>query len=101
MAEEPGGVLVGELGHVGVGEAGEALGQERLGVGPRGVGVGVVALHHDVVDADAVAHLQRGRVVDGAEPEVALHRLRRRDPAPDASVPSHAPAMPDAECSIT
>ena len=43
-------------------------------------------LEQDVVDADAVAHRERRRVLDRAEPEVALQHLGRRelDAAPRA-----------------
>ena len=51
----------------------------RLRVGPGRVGVRVVALHHDVVDADDVALPDGGRVVDGAEPEVAPEHLARQE----------------------
>ena len=49
--------------------------EQGLGVGPGRVGVRVVGLDQDVVDADAVALLETGRVVDRAEPEVALQHL--------------------------
>ena len=75
MTEQARRVLVGHLADVVVGQPGEALPEELLGVGPARVGVRVVDLHHDVVDADALASAQRRRVVDGAEPEVPLHRL--------------------------
>ncbi len=45
-------------------------GEDGLGVGPRGIGMGIVALHHDVIDPDDVAQDHGGRVVDGAVPEV-------------------------------
>src|SRR5262245_558298 len=59
VAEEPGGVLVGDAAHVVAGHAGEALAEQRLRVGPRRVGVRVVGLHHDVVDTDALARVER------------------------------------------
>ncbi len=57
-----------------------------LGVGPGAVAVGVVDLHHDVVDPDGVAGVDRRRVVDGAEPEAAAQHVGR------ALVPAHAVA---------
>ena len=53
--------------------------RERLRVGPGGVGVRVVALEADVVDADVVAQRERRADVDRAEPEVAAQRVDRRD----------------------
>ena len=50
-----------------------------LGVGPGRIGVRVVALHHDVVDADDVALCDGRRVVNGAEPEVAPQHLTRQE----------------------
>ena len=47
-------------------QPGQPLGEEALGVGPRRVGVGVVDLDHDVVDADAVADGPDRRVVDAS-----------------------------------
>src|SRR5579871_406845 len=81
MAEQPRRVLVGHLAHLVVGHAREAVGEQLLGVGPGRVGVGVVDLDHDVVDADPLTRAERRGVVDHAEPEVALHRLRWRDVA--------------------
>ena len=72
------GVAAGHGAQLVVGERAPGLGQHALGVGPRRVGVGVVALHHDVVDADDVALRHGGRVVDGAEPEVAPQHLARQ-----------------------
>ena len=70
-------VLPGELAHVVGGEAADLRVQDLLGVGPGAVLVRVVGLEQHVVDADAVALLEPGRVVDGAEPEVALQHLAR------------------------
>ena len=39
--------------------------------------MGVVALHHDVVDTDHVALGDGGGVVNGAEPEIAAQHLAR------------------------
>ena len=59
-----------------------------LGVGPRRVGVGIVGLDEDVVDADAVSYEHAGVVVERAEPEVAAQHFRRRlvDVAPCGQV---------------
>ena len=46
------------------------VGEDALRIGPGAVAVGIVGLEHDVVDADGLASDQRGRVIDGAEPEV-------------------------------
>src|SRR5262245_47461261 len=59
---------------------------DGLGLGPGAVAVGIVGLHHDVLDADAVARVDRRRVVDRAEPEVALQRLSRAVVGPEAAV---------------
>ena len=69
------------------------VGQHGLGVGPGRVGVGVVALHHDVVDADPWRMRDDRGVVDGAEPEVAAQHLAR------AAAPRARPrlSVPDAE----
>src|SRR5580700_1567899 len=50
---------------------------DHLRVGPAGVAVGIVDLHHDVLDTDAMPGVYRRWVVEGAEPEVALHHLGR------------------------
>src|SRR6185369_17859418 len=65
-AEEPAGVLPGDLVDVGiVGARGVELGQHLLGrIGPEAVGMRVVALPRDDVDADLVAQLQRRLVGD-------------------------------------
>ena len=84
------GVLAGELADLVSGEIAEPVVEQELDVGPSGVGVGVVALDHDVVDADAVTKRERRRVVDGAEPEVALQHLARAqvDTTPHRAPPS-------------
>ena len=65
-AEEPAGVLPRDLVDVGiVGARGVQLGQHLLGrVRPEAVGVRVVALPRDDVDADLMAQLQRRLVGD-------------------------------------
>ena len=63
------------------GQLAQRSARELLGVGPRRVGVRVVAFEHDVVDADAVANFDCGRIIDGAEPEVAAEDLGRQDAA--------------------
>ena len=77
VAEQPRRVARRHHAQLVVGKVPERLLEHGLGVGPGRVGVGVVALHHDVVDADAVAQLDDRRVVDGAEPEVAAQDLAR------------------------
>ena len=52
-----------------------------LGVGPRRVGVRVVALDEDALGADGVEGAERGRVVDRAEPEVTPQHLAREQVA--------------------
>ena len=63
---------------VGRREPADLVGDELLGVRPGRVAVRVVALDHDVVDADDVALDERRRVLDGAEVEVAPEHLRGR-----------------------
>ena len=46
---------------------------------PVGVGVRVVALEHDVVDADAVPHVDAGVVGDEAAEDVLAEQVRRPD----------------------
>ena len=53
--------------------------EQLVGVGPGAVLVRVVGLEQHVVDADEVALLETGRIVDRAEPEVALHDLAGRE----------------------
>ena len=60
-----------------VGDVAPVLLDDELGVGPGAVAVGVVDLDHDVLDADAVAGVDRRRVVDRAEPEVAPQHVGR------------------------
>jgi polysaccharide biosynthesis transport protein len=60
-----------------VGQAGEVVLEQRLRIGPARVGVRVVALDDEVVDADAVPGRPRRLVVESAEPEVALQHLGR------------------------
>jgi len=52
VAEQTRRVLPRDLADLVVGEAGQGHPLRGLGVGPGGVGVGVVGLHHDVVDPD-------------------------------------------------
>ena len=59
-------------------------------LGPRRVGVGVVALPGDDVDADAVAQPQPGRVGDVAGQDVLAEHLRRQLAAEVVVVVSHA-----------
>src|SRR3954452_5181323 len=60
-------------------EAADLRPHDLLRVGPRAVLMGIVRLQQDVIDPDAVALLEAGDVVDGAEPAVALHHLARRE----------------------
>ena len=79
VAEEAAGVAAGHRPQLVVGQRAPGRRQHGLRVGPRRVGVRVVALHHDVVEADHVALRHGGRVVDGAEPEVAPEDLARQE----------------------
>jgi uncharacterized membrane protein YraQ (UPF0718 family)/YHS domain-containing protein len=78
-AEQSGGVLVGQLAELVGGQVAPAPADDLLGVGPSGVAVGIVDLHHDVIDADPVAGVDGGRVVDRAEPEVPGQHLGGTD----------------------
>src|SRR5204862_5001146 len=69
VAVEGGGVLAAHGAALGDGDVAPCGVDDGLGVGPGGVAVGVVDLHHDVLDADGVAGVDGGRVIDGAEPE--------------------------------
>src|SRR5690242_18295149 len=60
VAVELHGVLPADLALVFDREAGQVLLQHRLRVGPGGIGVGVVGLDDDVVDADDVGRLEPG-----------------------------------------
>src|SRR3954454_1288671 len=57
--------------------------KHSLGVRPRAIAVGIVALEADVLDADHVARADGGRIVDRGEPEVALQDLGRTQVAPE------------------
>ena len=62
MAEQRGRVAGADRGPLRSGQVTERGGDDRLAVGPRGVGVGVIGLQADVVDADPLAintHLAR------------------------------------------
>src|SRR5712692_6633613 len=84
VAVEPGGVLAAEGPQLGGGDVAPVLLDHELGVGPGTVTVGIVDLGHHVVDTDAVAGVDRGGVVDRAEPEVSLQDLRRPQIPPEA-----------------
>src|ERR1044072_2244249 len=71
MTEQVRRVLPRDLAHLGGREVAQAVGRAQWRVGPRGVGVRVVALETDVADADVLAQRHRRRDVDRAEPEVA------------------------------
>src|SRR5207302_4662307 len=77
VAEDPHGVLVRHLVDLVVGHARQLLGHRLRRVRPRRVGVRVVALPRDVVDADGVAGLDAGLVADVAEREVVARHLAR------------------------
>src|SRR5688572_6138755 len=79
VVEQPRGVLPRELADVVGREVADLLVQDLLAVGPRAVLVRVVRLEQHVVDADAVAMVESGRIVDRAEPEVAAEDLARRE----------------------
>src|SRR5579862_8684107 len=79
MTEQVRRVLPCDLAHFGRREVAQAVDRTQLGVGPGGVGVRVVALEADVVDADVFAQRHRRRDVDRAEPEVAAQRVGGRE----------------------
>src|SRR5262249_8516293 len=72
VAEERGFVLGRHEAKLVVGHVTPMLLDDPLGVGPGAVAVRVVDLEHHVLHADAVAGVDRRRVIDRAEPEVAL-----------------------------
>src|SRR5436190_13583515 len=86
VAVELGSVLATHHAQLVVGDVTPQLLDHELGVGPRAVAVGIVGLHHDVLHADAVARDDGRRIVDGAEPEIALHHVGRAL-VPSESVP--------------
>ncbi len=75
--EEALGVAVGHHRHLVVGNALQRVGDLLLRVRPRGVGVGVVALPHDPVDADVMAGLDAHALADEADPDVATEDVGR------------------------
>ncbi len=74
-AEQTHGVLVGDLVHLGVGHAGQVLHGHLGGVGPRRVGVGVVALPAHVVELQEAPALHAEGVVDEAGDDALVEHL--------------------------
>src|SRR5438309_11146225 len=68
-------VLAAHLPELGGGDVAPIPVEHVLGVGPGAVTMGIVDLHHDVVDADHMAQADRRWIVDGAEPEVAAQDI--------------------------
>ena len=87
LPEQTSRVLVADLGDPVGRECAEDVVEELLAVGPGAVAVRVVGLEHDVVDADGVTRGDRRRVVDRAEPEVAVQHLGRSQTGALPSVP--------------
>ena len=77
MAKQVRRVLPRDLAHLVVVQSAQATARVVLRVGPRRVRVGIVALQHDVVGTQPVAHRERRRQIDGAEPEVPSHGVDR------------------------
>ena len=84
-----------------VGARGVQLGQHLLGrVGPEAVGVRVVALPGDDVDADLVAQLQRRRVGDVAGQRVLAEHVARQLVAEVAAQPLLVGVVPVAAVEV-
>src|SRR5947209_5031263 len=77
MSEQLAGIAPRDAFDLLGGEVGDLSSQHRLRVGPRRVRVRVVALHEHTVGADQVHHREASRLLDRAEPEVAVHDLAR------------------------
>jgi len=59
------------------GQMPELFAKQALDPGPAGVEVGIVDLDHHLVLPDLVEELERDRILDGSEPEVAEQQLDR------------------------
>ena len=70
MSEECGGIAATDGPDLVIIQVAPARAKHRLGVWPRAVTMGIVGLHHDVVNSDPMTGVDGRRVVEGAEPEV-------------------------------
>src|SRR2546425_13113872 len=93
-AEEPGGVLRGDLAQVRLGNSGEDAAQEVPGFRPGRFGVREVASPEHVVDADRVAQLDAEVVLHELHEHVTVPVVARQEPLARLPAPREHPPLP-------